>query len=87
MAYILKTIGKSSNAPFHTFECDDTSDISKIPVEGIPMGSRCYVINEGKEFALNSKGEWKSVPSSSGGGGNDNPEIETIIYDGGSEDY
>jgi hypothetical protein len=85
MAYILKNIGNVPNTPFYTFECDNSSDISQIPTEGISMGSRCYVINEGKEFALNSAGEWKSVPHSSSGG-SDSPEIETIIYDGGSED-
>lgn len=85
MAYVLKKIGNSSNIPYRVFECDSSADISKIPTAGLLMGSRCYVINEGKEFALNSAGEWKSVPHSSSGG-SDSPEIETIIYDGGSED-
>lgn len=86
MAYILKNIGNKPNIPYRVFECDSTEDISKIPTAGVLMGSRCYVINEGKEFALNSAGEWKRVPSSSGGGEEPEPEIETIIYDGGSED-
>ena len=87
MAYILKKIGKTMNVPFKTFECDNVSDLASIPVAGVPMGSRCYVINEGVNYALNSAGQWKKVPIASGdtpgGGGDSDPDI---IYDGGDED-
>lgn len=82
MAHILKKIGKASNVPFHTFECDNESDLSLIDVEYIPMGSRCYVINSGKTYALNSEKQWKIVPGGScSGGGTD----DDVIYDGGEE--
>ena len=61
MSYILKKIGKSSNIPYCTFECDDESDLNAIDVTGVPMGSRCYVINSDEWFALNSIGEWKNI--------------------------
>ena len=61
MSYILKKIGKSTNVPYYTFECDDESDLSAIDVTGASIGSRCYVINSGKWFALNSIGEWKNI--------------------------
>lgn len=89
MASILKMIGKQTNTPVHTFECDDTADLSKIDISKSPMGSRCYVINTGTWYALNSRKEWKKVPSggNSGGGGGDTPESgEDIIYDGGEEE-
>lgn len=68
MAYILKKIGKASNVPYHYFECDNETDLSAIKVINIPMGSRCYVINSGKIYALNSLKEWKIVPMSSSDG-------------------
>lgn len=84
MAYILKKIGELTNTPYRTFECDDESDLTNIDITGIPMGSRCYVIESGKWFALNSAGEWKAIPS--GGGTNpDGPDGDKIIYDGGEE--
>ena len=85
MASILKRIGKQSNVPFHTFECDDVSDLSKIDVSQSPMGSRCYVINTGTWYALNSAKKWKAMPASGGGGGDTPEEGEEIIYDGGEE--
>ena len=50
------------------------------------MGSRCYVINSGVTYALNSAKQWKKVPSGSSGGG-DTPDVpgSDIIYDGGEE--
>ena len=91
MASILKKIGSTTNVPVHTFECDDVADLSKIDVSKSPMGSRCYVINTGTWYALNSKKQWKTVPSGGGdnpggGGGGDLPEEgEEIVYDGGEE--
>lgn len=90
MAHILKKIGKSTNVPYRTFECDNESDLADIDVVGAPMGSRCYVINAGKTYALNSNHEWKLVPGNSGGGSDgpvtpDDPTDKDIIYDGGEE--
>lgn len=84
MAYILRTIGKASNVPYHYFECDNESDLSTIDVSQSVMGSRCYVINTGRTFALNSSKQWKLVPSGSSGGGSAEPDKD-IIYDGGEE--
>ena len=84
MAYILKKIGEMTNTPYRTFECDDDSDLTTIDISGIPMGSRCYVINSGKWYALNSVGEWKPI-SVAGGGGGGGSEGDRIIYDGGEE--
>lgn len=84
MAHILKAIGNRANAPCRTFECDDTKDLPLIDVTGAPMGSRCYVINAGQWYALNSSGQWKAMPA---GGGSDTPvdPSDDIIYDGGEE--
>lgn len=88
MAYILKSIGKASNVPYHYFECDNESDLSTIDTSRAPMGSRCYVINSGKTYALNSLKQWKYVPAGSGGSG-DSGGGESggsdIYYDGGEE--
>lgn len=81
MAYILRQKGSNTNILCHYFECDEESDLSKIDTTTSPMGSRCYIINSGKTYALNSAKEWKIVPSgSSNTGGNVNN-----IYDGGEE--
>ena len=93
MAYILKRVGKATNVPYHYFECDNESDLSVIKVTGIPMGSRCYVINSGKTYALNSLKEWKLVPigslsggsGDSGGSGGGGGSGGDVIYDGGEE--
>ena len=95
MAYILKKIGNTANVPCRTFECDNESDLSSIDVSAAPMGSRCYVINTGKVYALNSDKVWKLVPNSSSsdqnydggdeGSGNTGPEGSDVIYDGGEE--
>ena len=89
MAHILKKIGKSTNIPYRTFECDNESDLASIDVVGAPMGSRCYVINSGKTYALNSSHQWKLVPGNSGGSDDpvvpDEPTDKDIIYDGGEE--
>lgn len=89
MAYILKKIGKASNIPCQYFECDNESDLSSIDIASSPMGSRCYVINSGKTYALNSAKQWKIVPSGSSGsgdsGGGDSGGGSDIYYDGGEE--
>ena len=92
MSYVLKKVGRTPNIPFKTFECDNVADMADINLKGVPMGSRCYVINTGDTYALNSAGEWKLVPSNGGGNGNDYDGGEEggvtggdVIYDGGEE--
>ena len=69
MASILKKIGNSSNVPFQTFEVDNFADMQTLDVSRAIMGSRCYIINTGETYALNSDKQWKKVPAGSGGGG------------------
>lgn len=83
MAYILKKIGKASNVPCQYFECDEEADLPTINVSSAPMGSRCYIINSGKTYALNSAKVWKLVPAS-GGSSDPDPDYEEVIYDGGA---
>ena len=85
MAHILKKIGKTVNVPCFTFECDSETDLVNIDVKGVPMGSRCYVINSGESYALNSQGQWKLIPLASGSSDPSDPEPDEIIYDGGRE--
>ena len=87
MAFILKSIGKQTNVPFHKFECDDVSDLSKIDVSNSPMGSRCYTINDGSWYALNSSKQWKIMPAWGSGGGEDIPEIGFVATEWDSEGY
>ncbi len=76
MAYILKKIGKTTNVPYYYFECDTESDLSTIDVSNVVMGSRCYVINSGNSYALNSEKQWKLIPLGSS---------DLIVNDGGEE--
>ena len=66
MSYIKKKIGDVSNIPYVTLECDTLQDLQNINVENMIMGSRCYVVNEGATYALNSEGEWRKVPVGGG---------------------
>ena len=84
MAYILRQKGSNTNILCHYFECDEESDLSTINTSFAPMGSRCYVINSGNLYALNSAKVWKKVPISTGGGGGDVPSVEEVISDGGA---
>ena len=84
MAYILRQKGSDTNILCHYFECDEESDLSTINTSSAPMGSRCYVINSGNLYALNSAKVWKKVPVSTGGGGGDVPSVEEIVSDGGA---
>lgn len=74
MASILRKIGNADNVAVNYYEADTERDMWQIDVTNAPMGSRCYVIDTGSTYALNSKKEWKIVPS---GGGD-------VIYDGGT---
>ena len=68
MAYILSKVGQSFNVPVYIYEADTEEDMNTIDLQGVPMGSKCYIMNAGKWYMLNSKGEWKIMPSGSGGG-------------------
>lgn len=81
MASILRKVGNADNISVHQYEADTERDMWAIDVKGAPMGSRCYVIDTGAWYALNSQGLWKAVPS--GGSGGLDPS-NTYIYDGGS---
>lgn len=90
MAYVLKNIGRATNMPYYTFECDDVEDLPLIDISEAIMGSRCYVINTGASYALNSKKEWKIIPTSSGEGGDSGGSGGSgsegdLIYEGGME--
>ena len=63
MAYILNKVGQSFNVPVHIYEADTEEDMNTIDLQGVPMGSKCHIINAGKWYMLNSKGEWKIMPS------------------------
>lgn len=79
MASILRKIGNADNIAVNYYEVDTERDMWEIDVSNAPMGSRCYVINTGSTYALNSNKEWKLVPT--GGGGTPSGDV---IYDGGT---
>ena len=80
MASILRKIGNADNVAVNYYEVDTERDMLEINVSNTPMGSRCYVINTGSTYALNSSKEWKLVPTGGGGG---TPSGD-VIYDGGT---
>ena len=67
MAYILSEVGQSFNVPVHIYEADTEEDMNTIDIQGVPMGSKCHIINDGKWYMLNSKSEWKIMPIGGGG--------------------
>ena len=67
MASILRKIGNADNVAVNYYEVDTERDMLEIDVANAPMGSRCYIINVGSTYALNSNKEWKLVPTGSGG--------------------
>ena len=81
MANTLIKVGQSFNVPVHIYEADTEEDMNTIDLQGVPMGSKCYIINDGKWYVLNSEGKWKAM-SSSGGGSSPSGDV---IYDGGTE--
>lgn len=92
MAYILKRNGKTPNIPFKHFECDTVSDLSKIDLYLVPMGSTCRIISTGDFYVLNSANKWVKQPrgsSSSGGdgsGGGNTGGDQDGNWDGGDLD-
>ena len=67
MASKLIKIGKSDNIPICTYNVDTEEDMNTIDLQGVPMGSKCYIINNGKWYMLNSERKWKAVSRSGGG--------------------
>ena len=67
MAYILNKVGQSFNVPIHIYEADTEEDMNTIDIQGVPMGSKCHIINNGKWYMLNSERKWKAMSLSSGG--------------------
>ena len=67
MASELIKIGKSDNIPICTYNVDTEEDMNTIDLQGVPMGSKCYIINDGKWYMLNSERKWKAVSRSGGG--------------------
>lgn len=71
MAIALTQIGNSTNIPVYHWVCDTTADLANIDTSHAPMGSTCYVIDESKEYVLNSSKEWKerTIATTTGGEG------------------
>ena len=67
MAYILNKVGQSFNVPVHIYEADTEEDMNTIDIQGVPMGSKCHIINNGKWYMLNSERKWRAMSISSGG--------------------
>ena len=74
MENILIKVGQSFNIPVHIYEADTEEDMNTIDLQGVPMGSKCHIINAGKWYMLNSKGEWKIMPSGGGTGAQYQPD-------------
>ena len=81
MSYILRKVGNATNIAINQYEADTEEDMNSIDIQGVPMGSKCYIINDGKWYMLNGEGKWKAMSS---GGGGSSPSGD-VIYDGGTE--
>ena len=83
MAYILKRNGKTPTSNYKHFNCDTPSDLSKIDLYLVPMGSTCRVISTGDTYMLNSEMKWIKQPRGAvGSGGEIMPDNPTIPGDG-----
>ena len=67
MANTLIKVGQSFNVPVHTYEADTEEDMNTIDLQGVPIGSKCHIINNGKWYMLNSERKWRAMSISSGG--------------------
>ena len=83
MAYILSKVGQSFNVPVHTYKADTKEDMNTIDLQGVPVGSKCYIINNGKWYMLNSERKWKAMSISSGGGSSGYATINEIMQANG----
>lgn len=68
MASNLIKIGKSDNIPICTYNVDTEEDMNTIDLQDVPMGSKCYIINDGKWYMLNSEGKWITISGAGSGG-------------------
>lgn len=61
MAYVLARVGQTLSNSFRHFVCDKVADLEEVKKANseIPMGSTCYIIEDGSFYILNSEGEWK----------------------------
>lgn len=83
MANILSKVGQSFNVPVHIYEADTEEDMNIIDIQGVPMGSKCHIINNGKWYMLNSEGKWRAM-SLSGVGIQSVEQTTTSAEDGGT---
>ena len=67
MANILIKVGQSFNVPVRTYEADTEEDMNTIDLQGVPIGSKCHIINNSKWYMLNSERKWRAMSLSSGG--------------------
>ena len=58
MAITLKKIGNTPNVPFIKYVTDTTTQMNGLDVTSTPMGSECFVIEESKNYILNSSKQW-----------------------------
>ena len=56
MAYVLARVGQSLSNSFRHFVCDETADLEKLKedVKDAPMGSTCYIIDDGAFYGCRS---------------------------------
>lgn len=61
MAYTLAKVGPSFCNSFRHFICDSAADLEEMKKQAkdVPMGSTCYIIEDGSFYILNGKREWK----------------------------
>ena len=58
MAYILEKIGNTYNLPKKYFTCDAKSDLDRISLVDVPIGSEAYCILEEESYILDSNKQW-----------------------------
>lgn len=87
MASILSKVGTATNTPIQTFDADTQQDMWAIDTTYVPMGSKCYVINNGNNigawYKLDSHHNWYLLPIGSGSSPTPGGDI---IYEGGDLD-
>lgn len=69
------------------FVVDVKDDLNLIRRDLLYMGSTAYIIATGEKYIVDGNRNWVLMPqigdSSGDSGGDDDPIIDTIIYDGG----
>lgn len=75
---MISILSQSGHTTYNLKEyvCDTAKDINSLPID-IATGSSAFIIENGKKYMLNSKKEWKVLPSiTSGGSGGDTSALE-----------